>query len=207
MFHLTITCAEEGNLAKLAKSNPNNYLFLMPKASNDAGFAMTSSFSGMLLAALLIFDQETHLVDKKAYLDQICQAVEHLISSSNRLEKMSQLDIERIVYLGSGPLAALSQEAQLKMLELTAGQIVAVFNSSMGFRHGPKSFINEKTLVMGFLSQNAYTRQYDLDILEEIKSENIAAQILAIGIEGEEQFSGESIVLANSSQLPDAYAA
>ena len=71
--------------------------------------------------------------------------------------------------LGSGPFVGLAHEAQLKILELAAGINATSWDSSMGYRHGPKSFVDEHTLVFDFVSNNPYTRQYDLDILDEIK--------------------------------------
>lgn len=98
-----------------------------------------------------------------------------VIARENDIEKIVQLDFERIVYVGSGSLAGLTREAQLKILELTAGKIATAFDSSMGFRHGPKSFINEKTIMFGFVNNNPYTRYYDLDILEEVREDEIAS--------------------------------
>lgn len=40
----------------------------MPEAANDAGFAMTGSFTCMMLAALLIFDDATDLSQKQSYV-------------------------------------------------------------------------------------------------------------------------------------------
>lgn len=54
VYHLTITCAADGALAKRAKEQQNNLLLLMPERSNDAGFAMTGSFSCMMLTSLLV---------------------------------------------------------------------------------------------------------------------------------------------------------
>src|SRR5665647_2923710 len=55
------------------------------------------------------------------------------------------------------------------MLELTAGGVVAVHDSSLGFRHGPKSILDDRTLVVVFVSSYPYTRQYDLDIVRELR--------------------------------------
>ena len=44
LFHLTITCAKEGQVSKNAATDERNILLLMPEKSNDAGFAMTGSF-------------------------------------------------------------------------------------------------------------------------------------------------------------------
>ena len=43
------------------------------------------------------------------------------------------------------------------------------YDSPLGFRHGPKTIVNDRTLVVIFLSNDAYTRRYDVDLLEEIR--------------------------------------
>ncbi|HEL0380469.1 TPA: SIS domain-containing protein [Streptococcus equi subsp. zooepidemicus] len=206
-YHLVITCAKEGALAQNAKKDQRSYLFLMPEASNDAGFAMTGSFSCMMLAALLIFDQAHSLEEKKCYLDQIVGMVAAIIQQEADLQKLVSLEFQRLVYLGSGALAGLTQEAQLKILELTAGRIATVYDSSMGFRHGPKSFIDDQTLVIGFVSNDPYTRRYDLDVLEEIREDAIAVDTLALQQQGSEGFGGHCFDLDSSVLLPDAYLA
>ena len=72
---------------------------------------------------------------------------------------------ERVVYLGSHIFKGLAREAALKLLELTDGGMIAAHDLPMGFRHGPKTIVNERTLVVIFLSNHAYTRRYDLDLL------------------------------------------
>ena len=62
---------------------------------------------------------------------------------------------ERVVYLGSNELRGLASEAALKLLELTDGRVVAVSDSTLGFRHGPKTIINDRTLVVVLLSNDA----------------------------------------------------
>lgn len=105
-------------------------------------------------------------------------------------------------------MAGATREAQLKILELTAGKVATIFDSSMGFRHGPKSFLNSKTLVVGFVSNQPYTRNYDLDILEEIKEDRVTANVIAIAQPGTVDFSGMTVLLEDSvSKLPDAYLA
>jgi tagatose-6-phosphate ketose/aldose isomerase len=97
-------------------------------------------------------------------------------------------DFDRVTYLGSASLWAYAREAQLKILELCAGRIATSYDSSMGYRHGPKSFVNEKTLVFDFVSNDPYTRQYDLDILNEIKGDEIA--LATVGVQ---QRTGERL--------------
>ena len=43
------------------------------------------------------------------------------------------------------------------------------FESSLCFRHGPKSILNDRTLTISYVSGDPYTRKYDLDLLAELK--------------------------------------
>ncbi|KFN93462.1 galactosamine-6-phosphate isomerase [Tetragenococcus muriaticus PMC-11-5] len=153
IYHLTITCASDGTLAQRSEYESNNFMLLTPKRANDDGFAMTGSFSCMTLSALLIFDT-TEFAKKANYVHTISNMGQEVIKREAEIQDMVDRDFERIVYLGSGSLSGLTREAQLKILELTAGKIATVFDSSMGFRHGPKSFVNKQTLVFDFINNN-----------------------------------------------------
>ncbi|MGM7315612.1 SIS domain-containing protein [Enterococcus casseliflavus] len=205
-YHLTITCAADGSLAQQAAADETSYLLLMPERSNDAGFAMTGSFSCMALSALLIFDQ-TPLTEKRHYVETLSRLGQEVIDRETELQVLTDRSFKRIVYLGSGTLSGLTREAQLKVLELTAGKIATVFDSSMGFRHGPKSFVDDQTLVFVFVSNTSYTRQYDLDMLEELKSDGIAAAVTAIGQPAAVNFSGTNFFFPADTSLPDGYLA
>ncbi|MDU2648396.1 SIS domain-containing protein [Anaerococcus vaginalis] len=177
-YNLPITCAKEGKLAQALKDDENSYVFLEPEITNDKGFAMTNSFSSMLLATLLIFDTKTQ--NKKEIVEKISKLGKEIYNNLEEIENLVNFDFNRVVYLGSGPLGKLTKEARLKILELTAGEVATIWESSMGFRHGPKSFVDENTLVISFVSSNSYTRLYDLDILDEIANDKIAKKIIGI---------------------------
>ncbi|WP_285891580.1 SIS domain-containing protein [Clostridioides sp. ZZV15-6383] len=206
-YHLAITCNPEGELAKMTKNDENNYLLLMPSKSNDKGFAMTGSFSCMMLSAILIFDS---LEDdaEKSYIHTIIEMGRTVIDRKDEIHELINKDFDRVVYLGSGGLGGLTEEAQLKLLELTAGKIATVYNSPMGFRHGPKSFIDEKTFVFEFVSNCSYTRKYDLDVLEEIKRDKIAKLTCAVSVKNDSNFSGIKFEFGEKyNKLPDVYLA
>ncbi|MCI7239732.1 MAG: SIS domain-containing protein [Aerococcus suis] len=188
IYHLLITCASEGKLATESEGKDNEFLLLMPEKSNDAGFAMTGSFTCMTLSAMLVFDT-TADSEKAEYVKAAATLGEEVVSREEDIQKWVDLDYDRVVYLGSGSLSGLAREAQLKLLELTAGQVATVFDSSMGFRHGPKSFINEKTIVFDFVANDTYTSQYDYDILTEVATDDIAQA--TVGIEQQTQDSGK----------------
>ena len=168
--HILITCNKNGKLAMNKKSDENSLVLLMPEESNDKGFAMTSSFTCMSLAGLLIFNLEC------------LEKIEHIMKSQiekikdtdmkELIDLLIKLDISRIVYLGSSCLKGVAEEAALKCLELTAGRMSLHYNSPLGFRHGPKSIINDTTMIVTLLSNNDYTRKYELDLLKEMYSEN-----------------------------------
>lgn len=206
-YQLTITCANDGELAKRAKGDEHNLLLLMPEKANDQGFAMTGSYSCMTLTTLLIFDP-LPLEEKGSIVQTIRQMGESVIRREEDIQKIIDRDFDRIIYLGSGSLEGLARESQLKVLELTAGKIVTAFDSPLGFRHGPKSFVNEKTLVFVFLSNNPYTRQYDLDMLNELERDNIANYICAIEVDGKSRFVGNTFLFGRDAQsVPDVYLA
>lgn len=207
LYEITITCAPEGKLAISAKGDKHNLLLMMPPLSNDQGFAMTGSYSCMSLTAMLIFDTKPTEI-KERFVKNIISMGNEVIDRETEIQNIVNLDFDRIVYLGSGSLSGLTREAQLKVLELTAGRITTMFDSSMGFRHGPKSFVNNKTLVFVFVSNQQYTRQYDIDILEEINSDKISTKTLSIDVSGKLNFSGDRFTFKNGyERLPEGYLA
>lgn len=206
-YHLAITCAPKGKLAQMTKNDEHNYLLLMPSDSNDQGFAMTGSFSCMMLSAMLIFDSIDEDVEK-SNIDAIIEMGENVINREGEIENLIDTEFNRVVYLGSGSLCGLTQEAQLKLLELTAGKIATGYDSPMGFRHGPKSFVDENTMVFVFVSNDEYTRKYDLDVLEEINADKIAKLTLGICVNKEQNFSGNIFDFDGKyASLPDLYLA
>lgn len=206
LYHITITCAADGALAKAAESDEDNLLLLMPPRSNDAGFAMTGSYTCMTLTGLLVFDSMS-LEEKHTNVDELVKLGNELVEREVELEALVDRDYNRVVYLGSGSLFGVARESQLKVLELTAGEVATVYDTTLGFRHGPKSFINQQTIVLGFVSNHVYTRNYDLDLLEEVAADQIAAAVVAIGQPGERGFdSGDSFMYeASAERLEDGY--
>ena len=196
--HLYITCAKDGNLAKNSANDDKSYAVILDEKTNDKGFAMTSSASSMLLAALIIFDKDFN----QNRLNEIIDLAKTALTYEDKIKEIVNLDYDRVVYLGSGALSFMTAEASLKVLELTAGAIATLHDSSAGFRHGPKSFLNEKTLVFNYISNDDYTSQYDLDMIHEIKNDKIVKRIFGIG---SSRFEESDLSFNISKDLPDAY--
>ena len=66
------------------------------------------------------------------------------------------------------------------MLELNAGKIVTMFDTPLGFRHGPKSIIDNTTLTVLYLSDGEYQRQYELDLLKEMSGQRKENRIMVV---------------------------
>ena len=204
LYQITITCAAQGKLAQQAQDDEKNLLLLQPEASNDAGFAMTSSFSSMMLTALLVFDR-ADLAQKEAKVAALLQLSQDVLERVADVQQLVDLDFSRVIYLGAGPFFGLAHEAQLKILELTAGQIATMYESPVGFRHGPKSLINQDTVVLVFGSADAYTKAYDLDLVQEVADDGIVRGLVLL-TDREEQLEGvEQVVLSTQEPLEDSY--
>ena len=197
---LNITCAPEGKLAVESAGDPDALTLLIPRA-NDKGFAMTGSYSCMALLTTLIFDTASD-EQKLAWVREARAPGPHGRGARGRGRGLPGGDFNRVTYLGSGSYVGLAQEAQLKILELAHGLVATSWDSCMGYRHGPKSFVDEKTLVFVFVSNDPYTRKYDLDILNEIAGDEIAQKTIAIQQDAGELFAGESFTFSGEEALP-----
>ena len=202
---LNITCAPEGRLAVESADDPDALTLLIPRA-NDKGFAMTGSFSCMTLLATLIFDTASD-EQKKAWVSEIAAMGREVIAREDEVAAFLAGDFNRVTYLGSGSFTGLAQEAQLKILELAHGLVATSWDSCMGYRHGPKSFVDDKTLVFVFVNNDPYTRQYDLDILNEIDGDGIAQKTIAIQQDVDPAFAHESFTFTGHEALPEGYLA
>ena len=197
VHHLVITCNAEGALAQ--RAGPTGYVVLLPEETHDRAFAMTSSFSAMMLAALSIF---TGVAAMAARVEAIAAAVATTLAQADGIAAtLAARDFDRVVYLGSGVFQGLAREAALKLLELTDGAIPTAFDSALGFRHGPKTIVTPRTLVVVFVSNDPLTRLYDLDIIAELRADGHCSAVLAISAQGGE---GDALVVHGAATLDDA---
>lgn len=167
-YHLVISCNAKGQLAQLAQQQANSKLWLLPEACHDRSFAMTSSFTGMLLSTLLLLSPD------EAELQAAIEATQALLADVRPLRQLAEQPCQRMVFLGSGCLKGIAQEAALKYLELTAGQVLSCFESPLGFRHGPKSLVDASTQLLLLPSADPYTRRYEVDLWHELQQDNKA---------------------------------
>lgn len=197
--HLIITCNADGALARHGARARNSSVLILPEETCDRAFAMTSSFSSMLFSAALMFEMLTPEASARAP-----ELGEQALSAASHAAQLARMGFERVVYLGDRELRGLAREAALKILELTDGRVIGAADTPLGFRHGPKTIIDSKTLVVLFLCNNPYTRAYEIDLLNELQSDGIAARVVALTAEA--SFAPSSTVLqlqsaASASEL------
>jgi tagatose-6-phosphate ketose/aldose isomerase len=176
-YHLIVTCNREGELYRRAQKLPNAHVLLLPEETDDRGFAMTSSFTGMVLAAALAFDA----LPPEDVAGIVKWGAAVLETRVPLIEELARAGFERVVYLGGQEFKGLAREAALKMLELSDGNMVALAETPLGFRHGPKTIVNGKTLVVMFLSNDPYAQQYEADLLRELRADGVAGRVVALG--------------------------
>lgn len=181
LFHLFVTCNPNGALSKRANEFPNCYALNLTPETCDKSFAMTSSFSNMYMATYLALNLDK-IEEITAHIENICKAAEDFMNNDFGVVQkiVDEFDFNRIVYLGTCGLKGVAQESALKMLELTAGQVATMYDSPLGFRHGPKSIIDDRTLTVVYLSDDAYRRQYEVDLIKEMSPQRKANRIVAV---------------------------
>lgn len=197
--HLAIVCNVDGALGKAPVAH--SMVLQLPAETHDTGFAMTSSFSCMMYAAVAALLPAGAMDDR---IDAIVNATEKVIHNSlPMLRTLATGRYERVAWLGSGVLQGLAREASLKLGELTNGTVATCFDSPLGFRHGPKTFVNDRTLVMVFVSNNALTRRYDQDLVDELRRDNCAARIVEVTTQPRGTSDAESIPVATVGNAAD----
>ncbi|AYL67738.1 MULTISPECIES: AgaS family sugar isomerase [Citrobacter] len=202
-YHLPITCNEAGSLYQNAVASDNAFALLMPAETHDRGFAMTSSITTMMASCLAVFAPQK--INSQTFRD-VADRCQTILTSLGDFSDgvFGNAPWKRIVYLGSGGLQGAARESALKVLELTAGKLAAFYDSPTGFRHGPKSLVDNETLVVVFVSSHPYTRQYDLDLLAELRRDRQALRVVAIAAQTDDVIeAGPHILLPPARTFND----
>jgi len=202
VWHLIFTCDRDGELGRAHSGRANSLVVYMPERTNDSGFAMTSSLTSMLLSCLMMLGPA-----EREDAETLARAAEHVVGLQPDIRALAQTKKQRFVYLGSGPLEGLARESALKLLELTAGEVVTYFDSPLGFRHGPKSVLDGDTLVVVYVSTDPYTRRYDLDIIAEIRGQLGEDAVTVISTEPIPAELGPAVVIPGLEGTDDALVA
>lgn len=184
---LNITCNAKSALATRQSKGPQRAIIL-PAPCHDEGFAMTSSYTTMLLSALLVLDETTTPDALRGLADAAKTLLPKLFKLAAEMPRPA-----RVVFTGSGALSFAARESALKVMELAAGDIPSIWDSNLGFRHGPKSFVNQDTHVFVFLSAHPYTGKYDRDLAAEVRDQFGPKSVTTLGSQNADiQFPAQS---------------
>lgn len=180
--HLILTCNAEGRLARDFAADPRVQVVLLGDEVHDRSLVMTSSFTNLSLAARFVgwMGDPAGFVELGARLDAAGQ--KFLARWPDELEEFVSGDIHRIVFLGSGCRFSAARESALKVLEMSDGRIATVAESYLGLRHGPMCFIDDRTLVVCFLSADPVIQAYERDVIRELDAKRLGCRKLLAGI-------------------------
>jgi tagatose-6-phosphate ketose/aldose isomerase len=179
--HLVVTCNREGELYHWALQRSNVVAICLHERTDDRGLAMTSSFTNMLIAG-----QAFSFVDSPdeytTHLDKLITAGKEILREApDRVKGVCDLDFNRAVFLGNGTSWGTAVESHLKLQELTSGRVMCAYDTFLGLRHGPEALINDRTLVVAYLSRNPYLRRYEEELLKELRKKRIGRVVLVCG--------------------------
>ncbi len=207
---LNITCNKNGGLANY-KTRGRLYNLILPEECNDQSLAMTSSYTSMLLAGLIVSNIKNYSQSVELVSTIINYAHNILNNHYHTIRDISKLNFTRAVFLGSGPLFGTATESHLKLQELTDGKIICKSDSYLAFRHGPKAVIDKNTLVVYLLSNNKYVQQYEKDFINSLSKQSVALHQLLISEDPHPELNVDTRIVMNNngqaSKLDESYLA
>ena len=208
--HVVVTCNQQGRMAAVCKKKPDStFLLALDDTANDLGLAMTSSYTNMVVAGQCL----AHVFSPDDYLDpfsMLLRAGERFLERAQEVANaIAQEDFSKVCFVGSGVLRAVGLESALKLLELTAGKITTVSESTLGLRHGPMSALDQNTVFVSFLSQDLHRRKYELDLIEEVRRKRLAKLLVVVAPESTDQLDrlADHVLSLNTPDLADDYRA
>ncbi|MGE5250845.1 MAG: SIS domain-containing protein [Bacteroidota bacterium] len=181
---VVITCHPERPLGQMASS-----CISVPDAQEQS-VAQTRSFSSMMLGvARLISD------DHREYLaDSLYQTGSSILANMTAIVTHlgRDLEIQRFVFLGSGPHYGLACEAMLKMKEMALAESQAFH--FLEFRHGPISVLDGRSLVIALMGSSGHDTK--LRVLRDVRRTGARTLVLSEqGIAGIRDNADDSLCL------------
>lgn len=159
---ILIGCRSESRMGRLAD------LAIVIPEGNEVVIPQTRSFSSMYLAAqylVALLDDDAELADALRRVPDLLPGL--LDRWEPVVQRAAEADWDSAVFLGGGPLYGVAVEATLKLTEMSLSSAVAYH--TLEVRHGPRSVIDERTLVVGLGSLRGapYERQVLAELAEE----------------------------------------
>jgi len=207
IFHLLVTCNASGRMNRAIAGRPRCLALVLDESTNDRGLAMTSSFTNMVLTGqFLAYAWNTG--EYEPILQKLAELARSMLPPAAELaELMARQDFARACFVGSGALAGAAMESALKTLELTAGRVLTLAQSTLGLRHGPMAALNPSTLFVCLVASDPRRRHYDVELLREIGSKSLVQTRVAIATDPAGLTDSAEYVLAPepSPAVPDLF--
>lgn len=197
---------KEGNhgkviaLTTLPKSSVTDYadISLVAETAQELSIAQTRSFACMhlMISALALELSGQNAVKVLAEFPNI---VERLFDQYHPLAKRLGEDkqLERFFFLGSAYNFGIASEAMLKMKEMSLSNSEAFH--TLEFRHGPKSMVDDKTLMIGLVSESSDYQE--IPVLQEMAF--LEAKVLSISDQSELRLEEIGDVIELNSGVPE----
>lgn len=156
-----ITCYSDSFLYK-----NSTYSFSLADA-NEKAVVTTKSLTSMDLLSILILSSLSEKNNLIGSINKLPVLGKRVIEKFENLgRKIGETkEIEKFFILSGTPNFGIARESKLKLLEMTLSW-ADCFNT-FDFRHGPKAVVDENSLIIMFLSDNAL--DYELSVAREMK--------------------------------------
>lgn len=187
---LALTC--DGN--ELAESTGR----VLQLPVKEESTVMTSSFTSMLLAMQFVAAKLAGKGEFLAALERVPGTVEPLLGKYGpQVEGFAKRPFADVAVLGQGALYPVASEVALKVMESSSSY--AQFFHTLEFRHGPKSIIDERALVIGLIADSSAVQE--TKVLGEMK-ELGARTIAVVNRATAEARSAADLLIELGSPLP-----
>ena len=137
---LSISCEADNSLMRMS-----DHRLPVPEGRED-GLVMLRSFTGMLIAAQVLFGSSADLAALSTLPDVGRSLLGRHEADLKSFARSRPFD--RLVFLGSGPAYPLALEASLKVQEMAC--VTSEAYHTLEYRHGPKATATSRTLVTIF---------------------------------------------------------
>jgi tagatose-6-phosphate ketose/aldose isomerase len=179
--HLILTCNSKGRLAREFTKNARVTVVSLSEEVHDRSLVMTSSLTNLALSARFLcwLNQPEEFV---ALAGRLASAARRLLTIwPDRLSSYVSGNVDRMLFLGDGCRFGAARESALKLLEMTGGKVATMAETYLGLRHGPMCFVDDRTLVVCFLSSDPLIRAYECDLIAELDAKGLGARKLLVG--------------------------
>ncbi|HOX29444.1 MAG TPA: SIS domain-containing protein [bacterium] len=163
---------------------------------------MTKSFTSMLFVSHMVTMALSERFANATYLEQLADEGKAAFEMQRRVIDgiTAETPLDRITILGGGPMYGLAREAGLKLDE--AAHLRTQVLNALELRHGPRSALTEKDLVILFGSTSAL--DLEIDLLREVKS--IGAKTLVFCEKKEREYDGiADYIIPAGRGIPEVY--